>query len=382
MNIRLHTAVLAACLLTSAISSSSVHAAEAYTAKVYASSLNVRSEPAAGATVTGSLSSGALVTVTGEQHGWLKVRAGSVSGWVAGYYLKRTSGGTNGGTSTGTSSAASGSVKTSTVSSGPATVTATSLRIRGGPGTRYEVVGSLQTGDSVTVLLRQDGWSRIRTAGGAAGWVSTAYLSAGNVQNTGTASSNAQSGSVVRKSGSIRGKLIVVDPGHGGSDPGMLGTTYGTMEKDLTLQTSLYLRDYLTAKGAQVEITRTREDQKPSLSRRVQIGQQSGADAFVSIHYNSSPKKVSGTLTFFYSETDDLRLARAIEARLEAGTGLKSNGLSFGNYHILRENPLPAALIELGFLSTPADESIVRRTAYQRKAAQAIAEGLAEYFRN
>lgn len=375
MNIRLHTAVLAACLLTSAISSSSAYAAEAYTAKVYASSLNVRSEPAANASVTGSLSSGALVTVTGEQHGWLKVRAGSVSGWVAGYYLKRTSGGTSAGTSS------SGSTKTSAVSSGTATVTASSLRIRGGPGTRYEVVGSLQTGDSVTVLLRQDGWSRIRTAGGVIGWVSTPYLSTGIGRNTGTTSSSTLSGSVVRKSGSIRGKLIVVDPGHGGSDPGMLGTTYGTMEKDLTLQTSLYLRDYLTAKGARVELTRTREDQKPTLSRRVQIGRQSGADAFVSIHYNSSPKKVSGTLTFFYSETGDLRLARAIETRLGAGTGLKSNGLSFGNYHILRENPLPAALVELGFLSTPADESIVRRTAYQRKAAQAIAEGVADYFR-
>lgn len=63
----------------------------------------------------------------------------------------------------------------------------------------------------------------------------------------------------------------------------------------------------------------------------------------------------------------------------ESGSG---NGLSFGNYHILRENPLPAALIELGFLSNPYDESIVRKAAYQRKAAQAIAEGLADYYKN
>jgi N-acetylmuramoyl-L-alanine amidase len=237
----------------------------------------------------------------------------------------------------------------------------------------------LQEGNRVTVLLRQGGWSRIRTAGGDTGWVSDQYLAGGGVKNAGTSSANAQSGSI-RRSGSIRGKLIIVDPGHGGSDPGMLGTTYGTMEKDLTLQTSLYVRDYLRAKGARVELTRTREDQKPTLSRRVQIGQQLGADAFVSIHYNSSPKKVTGTLTFFYSETDDLRLARAIEARLGAGTGLKSNGLSYGNYHILRENPLPAALIELGFLSNPSDESVVRKASYQRKAAQAVAEGLADYF--
>lgn len=393
MRKKLHTAVLSACLLTSSIlapvlPSSTAYAATAYTAKVYASSLNVRSEPAASAAVTGTLAAGATVTVTEEQHGWLKVRAGSVSGWVAGYYLKRTSGSSS--TSTSSASASSGSnaskasakaaVKTTAASSGTAVVTASSLRIRSGPGTGYEVVGSLQSGNKVTLLLRQGEWSRVRAAGGTVGWVSSGYLSGGTVRSASTISSNSQTPSVVRKSGSIRGKLIIVDPGHGGTDPGMLGTTYDTMEKDLTLQTSLYLRDYLTAKGARVEMTRTRGDQKPALSQRVQLGRQLGADAFVSIHYNSSPKNVSGTLTFFYSQQNDLRLARAVETRLGEGIGLRSNGLSFGDYHILRENPLPATLVELGFLSNPYDEAIVRKAAYQRKAAQAVAEGVADYF--
>ncbi|MEK4513752.1 N-acetylmuramoyl-L-alanine amidase [Paenibacillus sp. FSL H8-0122] len=386
MRLKLHTAVLSACLLTSSIlapvlPSSTAYASTAYSAKVYASSLNVRSEPAASAAVTGTLAGGATVTVTEEQHGWLKVRAGSVSGWVAGYYLKRTSGSSSTSASSSASKAsAKSAVKTSAVSSGTAVVTASSLRMRGGPGTGHEVVGSLQSGNKVTILLRQGEWSRVRTAGGTVGWVSSQYLSGGAVRSASTVSSNSQTPSVVRKSGSIRGKLIIVDPGHGGTDPGMLGTTYNTMEKDLTLQTSLYLRDYLTAKGARVEMTRTRGEQKPALSQRVQLGRQLGADAFVSIHYNSSPKNVSGTLTFFYSQQNDLRLARAVETRLGEGIGLRSNGLSFGDYHILRENPLPATLVELGFLSNPYDEAIVRKAAYQRKAAQAVAEGVADYF--
>lgn len=114
-------------------------------------------------------------------------------------------------------------------------------------------------------------------------------------------------------------------------------------------------------------MTRTREDQKPTLARRVQMSEDLRANAFVSIHYNSSPKKVSGTLTFFYSESDDLKLARAIETRLGQGIGLKSNGLSFGDYHILRENRTPATLVELGFLTNPTDESIVRKSSYQKK---------------
>ncbi|KWX76072.1 N-acetylmuramoyl-L-alanine amidase [Paenibacillus jilunlii] len=373
----LSTAMLAATLLLSTPwQPESAHAAGAYTAKVYASSLNVRSEPAASASVTGSLKSGALVTVTDEQHGWLKVRAGSVSGWVAGYYLKRTSGTAEAASGT---AAGAASVKTSSPSSGSAggtaQVTASSLRIRGGPGTGYKVLGSLKEGDSVKILLRQGDWARIRTASGETGWVAGQYIARGGSSTGSTWSSGSSP-----RTGSIRGKLIVIDPGHGGSDPGMLGTSYDTMEKDLTLQTAFYVRDYLRAKGARVELTRTRGDQKPSLSRRVQIGQQLRADAFVSIHYNSSPKKVSGTLTFFYSENNDLRLARSIENRLRQGIGLKSNGLSFGDYHILRENSLPATLVELGFLSNRTDESIVRTASYQKKAAKAIAEGLADYF--
>ncbi|UQZ33599.1 cell wall hydrolase [Paenibacillus sp. PK3_47] len=378
MNKIIHIAVLAASMLTSGVvfAAKPVDAASAYSAKVYASSLNVRSEPAESAAIVGSLKNGAVVTVTDEQHGWMKVKAGSVSGWVAGYYLKRVSGtGSGSGSNSGAGTVVQASARVSASSSGTATVTANSLRIRGGPGTGYNVIGSLKAGDSVTVLSRQSDWARIRTAGGETGWVSGQYITAGGSRSSGSIRNVS-----AKPSGSIRGKLIVIDPGHGGSDPGMVGTTYTTMEKDLTLQTSFYVRDYLTAKGARVEMTRTRGNQKPTLARRVQIGHSLSADAFVSVHYNSSPKKVSGTLTFFYSESDDLRLARSIENRLGQGIGLRSNGLSYGNYHILRENRLPAVLVELGFLSNPSDESIVRTSSYQKKAAKAIADGLADYF--
>ncbi|AIQ54935.1 N-acetylmuramoyl-L-alanine amidase [Paenibacillus sp. FSL R7-0331] len=371
----IHKALLLAGLLTGALLTfCQAEAAAAYTAKVYASSLTVRSEPAAGASAVGFIKNGTTVTVTDEQHGWMKVRSGSVTGWVAGYYLKKVDGGS-------ASTAAGSSVSTVKASSGSssATVTADSLRIRGGPGTGYAVVGSLKAKDKVTVLARQDGWARIKTTAGEIGWVSAQYLSGGGSSSgVTTASATSTSSKGVSKIGS---KLIVIDAGHGGSDPGMLGTTYNTMEKDLTLQTAFYLRDYLTAKGATVQMTRTTASQKPTLARRVQIGHSADADAFVSIHYNSSPKNVSGTLTFFYSESDDLRLARAIENRLGQGIGLKSNGLSYGNYHILRENRVPAALVELGFLSNPYDEAIVRTSSYQKKAAKAIAEGLADYFK-
>ncbi|WP_342563126.1 N-acetylmuramoyl-L-alanine amidase [Paenibacillus sp. FSL R7-0345] len=370
----IHKALLLAGIITGALlTGSQADALASYTAKVYASSLTVRSEPAAGASAVGSLKNGATVTVTDEQHGWMKVRSGSLTGWVAGYYLKKV----NGDSASVVTASSVSLVKSS--GSTAATVTADSLRIRGGPGTGYAVVGSLKANDKVTILTRENGWARIRTSAGEVGWVSAQYLSSGGSSSGVTTASATSSSS--KGTSKIGSKLIVIDAGHGGNDPGMLGTTYNTMEKDLTLQTALYVRDYLTAKGATVQMTRTTASQKPTLARRVQIGHSAGADAFVSIHYNSSPKNVSGTLTFFYSESDDLRLARAIENRLGQGIGLKSNGLSYGNYHILRENKLPAALVELGFLSNPYDESIVRTSSYQKKAAKAIAEGLADYFK-
>lgn len=370
----IHKALLLAGIITGALlTGSQADALATYTAKVYASSLTVRSEPAAGASAVGSLKNGATVTVTDEQHGWMKVRSGSLTGWVAGYYLKKV----NGNSASVVTASSVSLVKSS--GSTAATVTADSLRIRGGPGTGYAVVGSLKANDKITILTRENGWARIRTSAGEVGWVSAQYLSIGGSSSGVTTASATSSSS--KGTSRIGSKLIVIDAGHGGNDPGMLGTTYNTMEKDLTLQTAFYVRDYLTAKGATVQMTRTTASQKPTLARRVQIGHSAGADAFVSIHYNSSPKNVSGTLTFFYSESDDLRLARAIENRLGQGIGLKSNGLSYGNYHILRENKLPAALVELGFLSNPYDESIVRTSSYQKKAAKAIAEGLADYFK-
>jgi N-acetylmuramoyl-L-alanine amidase len=372
MNKMIGATLFAACLLSMAVpqSAEAKTAVGSYTAQVYANSLNVRKEPAMNAAVVGSIKNGARVTVTDEQHGWVKVKAGKTSGWVAGHYLKKVS---NSAAQSGTTNITTAAQVPTSNGTTKATVTTDSLRIRSGPGTQYKVLGSLKAKDTVTLLLRQNHWARIRTASGEIGWVAEQYIRTGATQ---------VSSSTAPRTGNLRGKLIVIDPGHGGSDPGMIGTTYNTMEKDLNLQTALYVRDILKAKGARVEMTRTRGDQKPTLARRVQMSQALRADAFVSIHYNSSPKKISGTLTFFYSESDDLKLARAIETRLGQGIGLKSNGLSFGNYHILRESRIPSTLVELGFLTNPTDESIVRKASYQKKAAQAIAEGLADYFKN
>ncbi|HUC93911.1 MAG TPA: N-acetylmuramoyl-L-alanine amidase [Paenibacillus sp.] len=352
-----------------AVGSSSI----SYTAKVFADSLNVRSGPAGTAKVIGSLKNGTLVTVLKEANGWLQVRSANASGWVAGYYLKKVDGtaAVSSAEPAGAASKSGGKPK-----SGPAanadmvSVTAESLRMRAGPGLNHEVVGGLKQGNLLAVLEQAGDWLRIGTAGGGEGWVSSRFV---------TASYRAASSSAVTAANGLTGKLIVVDPGHGGSDPGMIGKTFETLEKKLNLKTSFYLKDALEARGARVVMTRT-DDAKTELSERVRIGDSLRADALVSIHYNSSENKASGLLTFYYADKDE-QLARAIESQLSKGIGgLQSNGVAYGDYHILRENDRPAALVELGYLSNPKDEGIVVDASYQKLAAEAVAQGLADYF--
>ncbi|MED4751969.1 N-acetylmuramoyl-L-alanine amidase [Brevibacillus choshinensis] len=368
-------AIIVAMLLSTSIPYSELaHAISTDNAVVLATSLNVRIEPAQQSRIVGSLSYGTIVSVTGESYGWAKISSGKMSGWVAGHYLKQTD------NSTTISKAVSPSSKqggTSGKSIG--TVQADALRMRKGPGLDQGIVRVLPMNMSVEIIGQQSDWLQIRTSSGETGWVSGSYI--GKQQKTGSISSPSQatSSKYAGKPG-LKGKIIVIDAGHGGSDVGAIGTKFGTLEKTVNLQTASKLAANLRQKGAVVVMTRTGADQNPALHDRVEISEAKGADAFISIHYNSSPKNVNGTLTFFYSDQKDKPLAHAIEARLGQVYGTKSNGISFGDYHVLRENDQPSVLLELGFLTDAKDEALVRTADYQQRSTDAIVKGLADYF--
>ncbi|QRG66718.1 N-acetylmuramoyl-L-alanine amidase [Brevibacillus choshinensis] len=340
-------------------------------AVVLATSLNVRSEPAQKSTIVGSLSYGTIVSVSGDAYGWSKVSSGKVSGWVAGHYLKQTNAAPKANVS---SSGNQGSSSSTSIG----TVQADALRMRKGPGLDQGIVRVLPMNTAVEIIGQQNDWLRIRTSSGEIGWVSGTYIGkqkAGSVISASKAIGSKPSGKPC-----LKGKLIVVDAGHGGGDVGAIGSKYGTLEKTVNLQTANKLAQKLRQRGAVVVMTRTGADENPALHDRVEISEARNADAFISIHYNSSPKNVNGTLTFFYSENKDKPLAQAIEARLGKVYGTKSNGVSFGDYHVLRENDQPSVLLELGFLTAAKDEGLARTADYQQRSADAIVKGLADYF--
>jgi len=259
-----------------------------------------------------------------------------------------------------------------------AKVLASLLNVRSEPDQKSKIVGTVARDTLVSYSQESYGWIKI-SSGRVSGWVAGYYLQKVSAAESDKRPKTATI-SQAKSSQGLKGKIIVIDPGHGGIDHGVIGTKYKSSEKTLNLNTARYLSDLLRQAGAQVILTRTSDKNNPALSERAEVSKNKRADAFISIHYNASLKPVNGTLTFYYSKSKDEPLARTIEAQLKKSLKLKSNGISYGNYHVLRENERPAALVELGFLSNPKDEAIVRTADYQKQAAAAIAAGLKDYF--
>lgn len=200
--------------------------------------------------------------------------------------------------------------------------------------------------------------------------------------------------------GGISGKTIVVDPGHGGKDPGAIAN--GIQEKTVTLPIAQQLASILQAQGVRVVMTRS-SDVNPApngsvdddLQARVSIAQQAHADAFVSIHANQSgDPNVSGATTYYgpvcgyysgatMSPTDVGRsysLARKVQASLVARTQERDNGAKNTAFWVLGNPGIPAILVETAFLSNPGEAAKLKDPGYQHLIADAIGDGLNGYF--
>lgn len=167
---------------------------------------------------------------------------------------------------------------------------------------------------------------------------------------------------------------IILDAGHGGSDPGAVYD--GRLEKDDTLRLAMAVGDILEDHGVEVAYTRT-EDVYDSPFEKAQIANREGGDFFVSIHRNSSPEpnQYSGVETLVYDKSGKkLELAEAINEKLEQ-TGFRILGVrERPGLVVLRRTKMPAVLVEVGFLNTEADNQRFDGQFYE--IADAIAGGI------
>ncbi|MEK3912581.1 N-acetylmuramoyl-L-alanine amidase CwlD [Paenibacillus sp. FSL H7-0331] len=193
----------------------------------------------------------------------------------------------------------------------------------------------------------------------------------------------------------LSGKVIALDPGHGGPDGGAESKD-GTVEKDINLNISLHLRDYLQEAGALVVMTR--EDDKDladsstkgyskrkteDLMNRAQFINQKKSDLFLSVHVNSIPStKWSGAQTFYYpNHKDSIVLATFIQEELKTNlNNTERIAKPVGNVFLLKTLQMPSALIEVGFLSNPPEADKLKSRNYQKKLAAAIYQGVLRYY--
>jgi N-acetylmuramoyl-L-alanine amidase CwlD len=173
--------------------------------------------------------------------------------------------------------------------------------------------------------------------------------------------------------------LVVVDAGHGGSDPGAIYE--GVNEKDVNLAIAQRVADLLQAQGYQVLMTRD-SDTAVGLYTRAEIANEAGADLFVSIHANAANNapEFAGIYTYYHpSSRRGARLAQAIQTPVCAQTGAVDRGIASANYVVLRETDMCAVLVETGFMSNSAELRQLLTSAYQEKLAAGIVEGIEAY---
>lgn len=194
----------------------------------------------------------------------------------------------------------------------------------------------------------------------------------------------------------LSGKIILLDPGHGGPDGG--AGSGETLEKDIALKITLKVRDYLQEQGALVVMTRVTDTdladpdtrgysrrKVEDLKKRLKMINDSDNDFFASIHLNAIPSsRWSGAQTFYAPQHEEnARAAKFIQEELRKNlenTTRKAKPIN--QVYILKNAKKPGVLVEVGFLSNPTEKEKLKKDSYQEKVAISIYKGVLRYFTN
>ncbi len=172
--------------------------------------------------------------------------------------------------------------------------------------------------------------------------------------------------------------VVVIDPGHGGSDPGAVGLG-GLRETDVVLDISLQLSQILEQNGIQVIMTR-QDERTIDLAPRTQLANRVNADLFVSVHANSvggGRTEVNGVETYYYQSGN--LLAQYIQNSILQTMRMNNRGVKQARFYVLRNTQMPAVLVEVGFVTGSDDARILANPADRTRMAEAIARGILQY---
>ncbi|KMM37553.1 N-acetylmuramoyl-L-alanine amidase [Guptibacillus hwajinpoensis] len=310
--------------------------------EVQANILNVRESQGLGSRIIHQLPSGSVVEEVKKENDWSFIRYDNgQTGWVDSSFLKET---------------------TKSAGSRYATILYQATNLRDGPGLGNKVITQARLHEKYQILSKEGQWYEVALTDGSSAYVAEWVVST--------------AASLSTKQNLHARKTVVLDAGHGGNDSGAQGIT--TLEKILTLRTTSTIAEKLKSAGVRVILTRD-TDTYIALDERTTISERNNADAFVSIHFDSTVDPTANGTTTYYYDQSDMSLASAIHNKIGDDTSLRDRGVRFGNYYVLRNNKQPSVLLELGFLSNPWEEQLVNRLDYQAEITSEVANGILSF---
>ena len=256
--------------------------------------------------------------------------------------------------------------------SGTTDMTGTTAKVTiGGLNMRESASGSSKTlktlskGTVLSVHSISGYWAKV-TTGGVTGYVHKSYIKLMN-----------ESGS------SVKDRIIILDPGHGGKDPGAVNS--GETEKAIVLKVGNLVKQKLEKAGAKVKMTRT-GDTYPTLPERVAFTKANYGEVYVSIHVNSATSSsAKGTETYFNISTgdqyeEDKKLATYINNEIVTNAKMTNRGVKQASYYVIKNMLIPSVLVELGFISNSEDRQKLINDKYVEIYAQSIYNGIVDYY--
>ncbi|WP_144787989.1 N-acetylmuramoyl-L-alanine amidase [Lysinibacillus fusiformis] len=244
-------------------------------------------------------------------------------------------------------------------------VTVDNLNIRKEANSTSPVVDKVKKGEYVQVNSVNGYWAQV-TFKGQNGYVHKSYLKLLN-----------QNGNP------LKDRIIIIDPGHGGKDP---GTVVGTIEeKNIVLKVSTLVTQKLEAAGANVLMTRT-EDTYPTREGRVDFSHGNYGEIFVSIHANYANNTAAQGTETYYAKTpgdvyeEDIDLATFVNNQIVKNVNMKDRKVKEMKYVVIANTNIPAILVELGFLSNSEDRAKLTDDQYVELFADSIYKGILEYY--
>lgn len=333
--------------------------------------VNLRTEPGITHPLVTQVFKNQKYPIIAQKGDWYKIQAGQLQGWIAGWLVKP---------------------EPTPISLEPqlGVITGSVVNIRQRPSLDSQIIGKALRGQHKVITGLQEDWYQLELPGENHGWLAS-WLTEPFRDSTPSRGTKKENSSLA-----LKGRLIVLDPGHSSVkagywlDPGAIGPLTQMFEKDVNMSITAKLKRMLENEGARVLLTHT-GDTYLSLAERAYLANNNKADVFISIHSNSSAnRQLSGHSTYFYAPWGDaalssqrqsrLKLASLVQKELVSNGGREDLGVREANFAVLRETRVPSILVETAFISHSEEERLLGQHPYREILATAIFKGIKTYF--